>query len=64
MFSANIPPLLFLYMSQDNLIKLECGECHRINYHSRKNKKTLKSRLELKKFCNWCKQHTPHKETK
>jgi len=43
---------------------MECGECHRINYHSRKNKKTIKARLELSKFCKWCKKHTPHKETK
>ena len=51
-------------MSQDNLVKLECSECKRINYYSRKNKKVLKDRLELKKFCKWCKKHTLHKETK
>ncbi len=51
-------------MSQDNLIKLECSECHRVNYHSRKNKKTLKQRLEIAKFCEWCRKHTTHKETK
>ncbi len=51
-------------MSQENLIKLECGECHRVNYHSHKNKKTIKQRLEISKFCNWCKKHTAHKETK
>ncbi|MFA6271885.1 MAG: 50S ribosomal protein L33 [Patescibacteria group bacterium] len=51
-------------MSQDNLIKMECTECKRINYHSKKNKKTLKERLEIKKHCKWCKKHTVHKETK
>ena len=51
-------------MSQDNLVKFECSECHRINHHSRKNKKLLKDRLELNKFCKWCKKHTLHKETK
>ena len=51
-------------MSQDNLIKLECSQCHRVNYYSQKNKKTLKSRLELQKFCEWCKKHSTHKETK
>ena len=51
-------------MSQDNMIKLECGECKRINYYSHKNKKTLKDRLQLKKFCKFCKKHTLHKETK
>lgn len=51
-------------MSQDNLIKLECSECKRVNYHSSKNKKKLKTRLEMKKFCEWCRKHMPHKETK
>jgi len=51
-------------MSQDNMIKLECTECKRVNYNSSKNKKILKSRLELKKFCKFCKKHTAHKETK
>lgn len=51
-------------MSQDNMIKFECTECKTINYFSRKNKKTLKTRLEMNKFCNTCKKHTMHKETK
>lgn len=51
-------------MSQDTLIKLECTDCKRINYYSQKNKKKIKDRLEIKKFCKHCKTHTPHKETK
>lgn len=51
-------------MSQENLIKLECTQCKKTNYYSRKNKKTLKNRIELKKFCKQCKKHTLHKETK
>ncbi|MFA6553837.1 MAG: 50S ribosomal protein L33 [Patescibacteria group bacterium] len=51
-------------MSQDNLVKFECTECKRVNYHSKKNKKILKTRLEMKKYCKWCKKHTMHKETK
>ncbi len=51
-------------MSQDNLAKLECTECKSINYHSRRNKKTIKDRLEMKKYCKKCKKHTLHKETK
>jgi large subunit ribosomal protein L33 len=51
-------------MSQDNLIKLECSQCRRINYHSKKNKKKLKNRLELMKFCKSCKARKMHKETK
>ncbi len=52
------------YMSQDNLIKFQCAKCNRINYWSRKNKKKIQHKLELKKFCKWCKKHTPHKEVK
>lgn len=51
-------------MSQENLIKLECTKCHGINYYSKKNKKKIKQRLELKKYCKHCKAHTIHKETK
>ncbi|HNP74743.1 MAG TPA: 50S ribosomal protein L33 [bacterium] len=51
-------------MSQDNMIKLECTACKRVNYFSRKNKKILKDRLEMNKFCKHCQKHTKHKETK
>jgi len=51
-------------MSQENMIKLECTVCKTIYYHSRKNKKILKDRLEMKKHCPVCKKHTLHKETK
>ena len=51
-------------MSQDNMIKLECTECKRVNYFSHKNKKTLKDRLELKKYCKHCNKPTVHKEIK
>ena len=51
-------------MSQDNLIKFECTECKRVTYFSHKNKKTLKDRLQLKKFCKFCGKHILHKETK
>ena len=51
-------------MSQDNMIKLECSVCKRVNFFSTKNKKILKNRLELSKFCKHCKKHTAHKETK
>lgn len=51
-------------MSQDNRVKLECIDCKRVGYHSHKNKKTIKERLQLSKFCRWCKRHMAHKETK
>jgi len=51
-------------MSQDNLIKQLCTNCKEINYHSSRNKKTLKTKLEMKKYCRHCKKHTLHKEAK
>ena len=51
-------------MSQETLIKLECSECKKTNYYSQKNKKTIKERLQLKKYCKHRKKHTLHKETK
>lgn len=51
-------------MSQDNLAKLECTVCKRTTHNTSKNKKTIKARLELQKFCKHCKKHTAHKETK
>ncbi|MBC8464761.1 MAG: 50S ribosomal protein L33 [Parcubacteria group bacterium] len=51
-------------MSQDRLIKLTCADCKRINYWSRKNKKKVERKIELSKYCKWCKKHTTHKEAK
>jgi len=45
-------------------IALECSVCHRRNYWTTKNIKTQKERLELKKYCKWCRKHTLHKESK
>jgi len=45
-------------------VTLECTACKRRNYTTRKNKRNTPDRLEIKKYCRWCRQHTPHKETK
>ncbi|MCX6764307.1 MAG: 50S ribosomal protein L33 [Candidatus Nealsonbacteria bacterium] len=45
-------------------VKLQCQTCKRVNYHVNKSKASREKKLELKKFCNWCKKHTPHKESK
>jgi large subunit ribosomal protein L33 len=47
-----------------DIITLACTECKRRNYSTTKNKKTIPDRLEIKKFCKFCKKHTPHRETK
>jgi len=49
---------------KEELIGFECGGCKKINYYSTKNKKTIKEKLQLKKYCRFCKKHTMHKETK
>ena len=46
------------------IITLYCTICKRKNYTSTKNKKSTPDRLELNKYCKWCKKHTPHKEEK
>jgi large subunit ribosomal protein L33 len=51
-------------MSQDQLIKLACKNCKRINYWSRKNRKKVERKIELNKFCKWCRKTTVHKEVK
>lgn len=46
------------------IIQMACGECKRRNYSTTKNKRTTTARVELKKYCPWCRTHTAHKETK
>ena len=45
-------------------IILQCTVCKRRNYVSVKNKKNTTARVELKKFCPWCRTHTVHRETR
>jgi len=45
-------------------ITLACTECKQRNYTSTKNKNNNTERMELKKFCKFCKEHTVHKETR
>ena len=45
-------------------ITLACTECKQRNYNTMKNKKNDPDRLEMNKYCRFCKKHTIHKETK
>ena len=45
-------------------IILACTDCKQRNYTTSKNKKTNPDRIEMKKYCPFCKSHTFHKETK
>ena len=44
--------------------RLECKECHEINYLTQKNQKTHPEKMTLKKFCNRCRKVNEHSETK
>ncbi|MBI2068453.1 MAG: 50S ribosomal protein L33 [Deltaproteobacteria bacterium] len=46
------------------IIQMECSGCKRKNYSTTKNKTKTPGKLEIKKYCRFCRQHTPHKETK
>ncbi len=46
------------------ILNLACTECKRRNYSTTKNKRTTPDKLELKKYCRFCRKHTVHKETK
>lgn len=46
------------------IITLACGECKRRNYTTMKNKRNDPERLNLKKYCTFCRRTVEHKETK
>ncbi len=45
-------------------ITLRCSECKQRNYNTNKNKRNTTERLELNKYCPFCRKHTLHTETK
>ena len=45
-------------------LTLACTVCKRRNYVTTKNKTNTQDRLELKKYCRWCRSHTIHRETR
>ena len=45
-------------------ITLRCNECKQRNYNTMKNKKNSPDRLEMNKYCPFCRKHTVHTETK
>jgi len=46
------------------LVGLICEVCKKQNYVVEKNKVNTPTAIKLKKYCNKCKKHTAHKETK
>ena len=45
-------------------VTLRCKECKQRNYNTMKNKKNTPDKLELNKYCPFCRKHTVHTETK
>ena len=50
-------------MGKDKIV-LACTEFKHRNYNTTKNKKNTPDRLEMNKFCKFCRKHTLHRETK
>jgi large subunit ribosomal protein L33 len=46
------------------MVTMACTECKRRNYNTFKNKQKTTDRLELSKYCRFCRCHKPHRETK
>ena len=46
------------------IITLACTECKERTYSTTKNKRANAEKLELSKFCKFCRKHSNHKETK
>ena len=47
-----------------DIVTFACSDCKRRNYTTTRNKRKTPEKLQLKKFCRWCRAHTLHKETK
>jgi large subunit ribosomal protein L33 len=47
-----------------DIITLACSDCKRRNYTTTRNKKKSTDKLEVKKYCPFCRLHTLHKESK
>lgn len=47
-----------------DIIILACEDCKNRNYTTTRNKRKHPTRMELKKFCPFCRKHTLHKQTR
>ena len=55
---------IYMATKKKPYIKMQCTECKKVNYFTSKSKKIVGEKLDLKKFCNSCRKHTVHKESK
>jgi large subunit ribosomal protein L33 len=47
-----------------DIITLACEDCKNRNYTTTRNKRKHPARMEIKKFCPFCRKHTLHKQTR
>ena len=47
-----------------DIVTLACQECKQRNYTATRNKRVKQDRYEMKKYCRFCRKHTPHRETR
>jgi len=47
-----------------DIIILACEDCKNRNYTTTRNKRKHPNRMEIKKFCPFCRKHTLHKQTR
>jgi len=49
---------------KDTMAKLKCSECGRITHYTKRNKKKVKEKLSLSKYCSFCRKNNTHNESK
>ncbi|MDO8566021.1 MAG: 50S ribosomal protein L33 [Candidatus Moranbacteria bacterium RIFCSPLOWO2_02_FULL_48_19] len=49
---------------KDTMVKLKCSLCSRITHYTKRNKKKVKEKLALSKYCRFCKKNATHTESK
>jgi len=47
-----------------DIVTLACEDCKNRNYTTTRNKRKNPNRMEIKKFCPFCRKHTLHKQTR
>lgn len=54
--------------AKERYVTMACSECQRRNYYAHKSRGKIvggkTAKLELSKFCRWCRRHALHKEVK
>jgi large subunit ribosomal protein L33 len=49
---------------KDTMVKLKCSLCSRITHYTKRNKKKVKEKLALNKYCRFCQKNAKHTESK